>query len=300
METLSRVEDELIDEAYVSVPRPLEFPTTGGKTAHALFYPPHNPDFEAPAGERPPLIVRVHGGPTAHVSAHAAAGDPVLHQPRPRGRRRQLRRQHRLRARVPRPAARPVGDRRRRRQRQRGAAISPTAVRSTASAWRSPAAARAAGRCCARSRSSPTCSPAARTTSASRTSRASSRTPTSSSRATTTGSSGRTPNGNWDERSPLTHADRIRVPVIVLQGLEDRVVPPSQSELVVAALERNQHPAHLPRLRGRAARVPQGVEPAPSGRGGARLLRRGAGLHAFLIFLRPSSAARIAGSSAFR
>ena len=39
------------------------------KTAHALFYPPRNPDFTAPPGERPPLLVRVHGGPTAHVTA---------------------------------------------------------------------------------------------------------------------------------------------------------------------------------------------------------------------------------------
>ena len=44
---------------------------------------------------------------------------------------------------------------------------------------------------------------------------------------------------DWAERSPLAHADNIRVPVIVLQGDEDRVVPPSQSEVIVAALERN-------------------------------------------------------------
>ena len=35
----------------------------------------------------------------------------------------------------------------------------------------------------------------------------------------------------WRERSPINHADRIRAPVIILQGLEDKVVPPSQSEL---------------------------------------------------------------------
>ncbi|HET6550453.1 MAG TPA: prolyl oligopeptidase family serine peptidase, partial [Solirubrobacter sp.] len=69
IETLSGDETEDLDAAYVSVPRPLEYPTTGGRTAHALFYPPHNPDYSAPAGERPPLVVRVHGGPTAHVSA---------------------------------------------------------------------------------------------------------------------------------------------------------------------------------------------------------------------------------------
>ena len=43
----------------------------------------------------------------------------------------------------------------------------------------------------------------------------------------------------WRERSPINHADKIRAPVIVLQGLEDKVVPPSQSEMIVEALRRN-------------------------------------------------------------
>jgi dipeptidyl aminopeptidase/acylaminoacyl peptidase len=68
-EILAGETEAAIDARYVSVPRPLEFPTTGGKTAHALFYPPHNPDYTAPAGELPPLLVRIHGGPTAHVTA---------------------------------------------------------------------------------------------------------------------------------------------------------------------------------------------------------------------------------------
>jgi dipeptidyl aminopeptidase/acylaminoacyl peptidase len=67
-EVLAGGEDDL-DARYVSVPRPLDYETTDGKTAHALFYPPHNPEFSAPGDERPPLMVRVHGGPTAHVTA---------------------------------------------------------------------------------------------------------------------------------------------------------------------------------------------------------------------------------------
>ena len=39
------------------------------RTGRALFYPPVNPDFRRPAGERPPLIVVIHGGPTAHGDA---------------------------------------------------------------------------------------------------------------------------------------------------------------------------------------------------------------------------------------
>jgi dipeptidyl aminopeptidase/acylaminoacyl peptidase len=45
-----------------------------------------------------------------------------------------------------------------------------------------------------------------------------------------------------ETRNPVDFADEIRVPVIVFQGLEDRVVPPSQSEKIVAALERNGIP----------------------------------------------------------
>ncbi len=55
-----------IDGGYVSIPRPIEFPTSGGETAHGFYYPPTNADFEAPEGELPPLIVQSHGGPTSH------------------------------------------------------------------------------------------------------------------------------------------------------------------------------------------------------------------------------------------
>jgi dipeptidyl aminopeptidase/acylaminoacyl peptidase len=57
-----------VDPAWFSVPEAIEFPTEGGLTAHALFYPPANPDFVAPEGERPPLIVMSHGGPTGSAS----------------------------------------------------------------------------------------------------------------------------------------------------------------------------------------------------------------------------------------
>jgi dipeptidyl aminopeptidase/acylaminoacyl peptidase len=58
---------EAVDPAFVPVPRPVEFETGGGEVAHGFYYPPTNPDFEAPAGEAPPLIVESHGGPTSHV-----------------------------------------------------------------------------------------------------------------------------------------------------------------------------------------------------------------------------------------
>lgn len=68
IDVLKRSADLAVDRAYFSRPRAIEFPTTGGKTAHGFFYPPHNPDFQAPAGEKPPLIVISHGGPTSATS----------------------------------------------------------------------------------------------------------------------------------------------------------------------------------------------------------------------------------------
>ena len=38
------------------------------RTAHAFYYPPRNPDHVAPEDERPPLLVKSHGGPTAAAS----------------------------------------------------------------------------------------------------------------------------------------------------------------------------------------------------------------------------------------
>ncbi len=40
---------------------------------HAFDYPPTNPEVDAPEGEKPPYLVLVHGGPTAHVSGQASA-----------------------------------------------------------------------------------------------------------------------------------------------------------------------------------------------------------------------------------
>lgn len=58
-----------VASAYFSVPRAVEFPTEGGLTAHGIFYPPCSPDYAAPEGERPPLIVMSHGGPTGAADA---------------------------------------------------------------------------------------------------------------------------------------------------------------------------------------------------------------------------------------
>lgn len=57
-----------IDRKYISKPQTIEFKTENNKTAFAFFYTPKNDDFEAPAGELPPLIVFSHGGPTGQTS----------------------------------------------------------------------------------------------------------------------------------------------------------------------------------------------------------------------------------------
>lgn len=53
-----------IDRAYLSVPGAITFPTTQNSEAYGYFHPPQNKDFTAPQSELPPLIVISHGGPT--------------------------------------------------------------------------------------------------------------------------------------------------------------------------------------------------------------------------------------------
>jgi dipeptidyl aminopeptidase/acylaminoacyl peptidase len=67
-ETIRRSSELAIDPGYISVPQAIEFPTENGLTAHAFFYPPRNQDFIAPENERAPLLVMSHGGPTAATS----------------------------------------------------------------------------------------------------------------------------------------------------------------------------------------------------------------------------------------
>lgn len=63
------------EAASVSRPRALRFPSTRGQHAHASYYPPHSATHEGEAGAKPPLIVMAHGGPTA---ASSAAFNPVI------------------------------------------------------------------------------------------------------------------------------------------------------------------------------------------------------------------------------
>ena len=69
VETLRRSSEIALAEGYLSSAQAIEFPTTDGLTAHAFFYPPRNRDYVAAAGEKPPLLVISHGGPTGATSS---------------------------------------------------------------------------------------------------------------------------------------------------------------------------------------------------------------------------------------
>jgi len=64
-EILHRSREITVGREYISIPNAIEFPTENGRTAFAFFYPPKNPEYEAPQGEKPPLLVVSHGGPTS-------------------------------------------------------------------------------------------------------------------------------------------------------------------------------------------------------------------------------------------
>lgn len=69
IEVLRRSSTLEIDTRYLSIPEAIEFPTTDGLTAYGFFYPPQNGDYVASPEERPPILVQSHGGPTGATSS---------------------------------------------------------------------------------------------------------------------------------------------------------------------------------------------------------------------------------------
>ncbi len=63
-----------IDEANLSVPEAVEFPTEDSHTAHAFFYAPKNSAFSGSPDEKPPLLVKIHGGPTGATNSTLSLG----------------------------------------------------------------------------------------------------------------------------------------------------------------------------------------------------------------------------------
>ena len=247
MQRLREATSDLPDEAYLPLPRRDRFDGMGGRPVYANVYPPRNPDFVAPDGELPPYVVFVHGGPTSLVTATLNLGAAILTS--------------RGIGVIDVNYGGSVGFGREYRQslvRQWGvidvedvvSAAEGLAVRGEADRERLAIRGGSAGgwtTLCALTR-------------------------------TTTFACGNSLFGVADlealvadthdfesryveklvgdlpqdrdvfvERSPLTHADSLRVPVLLQQGLEDKVVPPAQAEVFVAALERAGVPyAYLP------------------------------------------------------
>jgi dipeptidyl aminopeptidase/acylaminoacyl peptidase len=67
LEVLRADLDDVPEEAYLPVPRHVEVEGRYGRVVHALVYPPTSPDAVGPKDERPPYVVWVHGGPTSHT-----------------------------------------------------------------------------------------------------------------------------------------------------------------------------------------------------------------------------------------
>jgi dipeptidyl aminopeptidase/acylaminoacyl peptidase len=71
---LARSTEVVLDDRYISTAVPISFEGTDGLTSHGFFYAPKNPEYSPPPDELPPLLVHVHGGPTAHVQTSLDLG----------------------------------------------------------------------------------------------------------------------------------------------------------------------------------------------------------------------------------
>ena len=241
VEPLRPPRDLRVDPSMVSVPEAISFPSVDAagerRTAHALFYPPTHEQFRGPDGELPPLLVEIHGGPTS-------AAVPALSLPVQYWTSRGF-------AVVDVNYGGSTGYGRAYREQLLGEwGVVDVADCMAAAEWLAARGRVDRNRLCIRGGSAggyTTLAALARADTRSRQERATSGWPTSrpwrptrtSSRAvTSTASSARTRKPARCTRSarPIHHVDRFDRPLIVLQGAEDEIVPPSQSELIVDAL----------------------------------------------------------------
>ena len=272
-----------LDPVAVSIPESIDFPTTGGRDRARPVLRARQPGrSRGPDGERPPLVVLSHGGPTANASTALDLGIQLLTsrgiavvdvdyggstgygRDVPAGARRRVgrRRRRRLRRRraVPRRARRrrPGAPRDRGRQRRRlhdaRRAGLPRRVRGRHQLVRRSATSRRLAARHAQVRVA----------------------------LHRTGSSGRIPRRppSTAQRSPVHYLDEISCPVLVLQGLDDRVVPPTQAEAIVAALEANGIPHAYLAFEGEGHGFRGATAIRRVAGGGAVVPRRGLRLHA--------------------
>ena len=69
VEVLRASQEVTVDRSFLSVPKRIEFPTPDGAVSYALFYPPASGACVGPEGELPPLVVMSHGGPTGRTES---------------------------------------------------------------------------------------------------------------------------------------------------------------------------------------------------------------------------------------
>jgi dipeptidyl aminopeptidase/acylaminoacyl peptidase len=74
MAPITESSDEPLDPRYVSVAQSISWETPDRSTAYGFYYPPTNKDVTAPDGELPPLIVESHGGPTGATASSFSMG----------------------------------------------------------------------------------------------------------------------------------------------------------------------------------------------------------------------------------
>ena len=65
---MRRSSDTAVEPGYLSPSQPIEFPAEDGLTAHGIYYAPNNQDYQPLPDEKPPLLVKSHGGPTSAAS----------------------------------------------------------------------------------------------------------------------------------------------------------------------------------------------------------------------------------------
>ena len=65
---VQRSSNAVMDLTWVSIPEDITFPTSDNQIAHAFYYAPKNPNYQGLAEEKPPLLVISHGGPTASTN----------------------------------------------------------------------------------------------------------------------------------------------------------------------------------------------------------------------------------------
>jgi dipeptidyl aminopeptidase/acylaminoacyl peptidase len=233
----------------ISPPEPIVFPTGDGGTevAHGILHRPRLEGVEGPAGDRPPLVVRIHGGPTAHARAELS---PSVQFWTTRG-FAVVEVNHR--------GSTGFG-RAYRRMLDGGWGEVEVQDCIAAADFLGREGAVDPARCVIRGGSAggftaleAVCAPptgsgfrfAAATTLYGVTDlMALAGDPHKFESRYLDGLVGRLPEARdtYEARSPIRHPERISAPVLVLQGLEDQVVPPSQAEALVAALEANGVP----------------------------------------------------------